>query len=288
MLRVDFDGLKVCFIAGTLAKGGAERQLYYMLRALCQNGARPRVLCLKQGEYWEHPIRELGIPVTWVGRSRLSRVRQMIRELREDPPEVLQSAHFYTNGYTQLAARVLGIQEIGAVRCDLVSEVSSNHPWLRRLSLSTLRAVACNSRAAIRSAEQFGLAPASLRFLPNVVDTSRFLPGPRRTSDEVRILGAGRLTEQKRFDRFLRVVARVKRIASRRITALIAGDGPLLSTLQRTAAELGLAPGEIEFAGAVEDMRSLYQAADVFLLTSAFEGTPNVVLEAMSCALPVV
>jgi glycosyltransferase involved in cell wall biosynthesis len=288
MLQVDFNGLKVCFIAGTLAKGGAERQLYYMLRALRQNGACPRVLCFKPGEFWETPIRELRVPVTCVGRSRLGRLRQIVRELRDDPPDVLQSAHFYTNAYTQIAARMLGIQEIGAVRCDLVSEVSSNHPWLRRLSLSTLRAVAANSRAAIRSAEQFGLEPASLRFLPNVVDTARFVPGSARRSTEVRVLGAGRLTAQKRFDRFLRVVARVKKRVSRRMTAVIAGGGPLLSTLQRTADELGFAQDEILFAGPVEEMDSLYQSADVFLLTSGYEGTPNVVLEAMACAVPVV
>ncbi len=288
MSPVDFHGLKVCFIAGTLGKGGAERQLYYMVRALSQNGARPRVLCFKPGEYWEDPIRELGVPVTCVGRSKLGRLRQIVRELRDDPPEVLQSAHFYTNAYTQIAARILGIQEIGAVRCDLVSEVSSNHPWLRRLSLSTLRAIAVNSRAAIRSAERFGLDPASLRFLPNVVDTTRFVPGTERTSAEVRVLGVGRLTEQKRFDRFLRVVARAKKRASRRVTAVIAGDGPLLSMLQRTAAELQFAAGEIQFAGPVEDMRSLYQSADIFLLTSEYEGTPNVVLEAMACAVPAV
>jgi glycosyltransferase involved in cell wall biosynthesis len=288
MRPVDFGGLKVCFIAGTLAKGGAERQLYYMLRALRQNGGRPRVLCFKKGEYWEDAILELDVPVTCVGRSRLNRIRQIVRELRENPPDILQSAHFYTNAYTQIVARVLGIQEIGAVRCDLVSEVSSNHPWLRRLSLATLRAVAANSRAAIRSAGQFGLAPGSVSFLPNVVDTTVFQPIAKPSAPNIRILGAGRFTPQKRFDRFLRVVGRVKRTADCAVTAVIAGDGPLRPDLQRTAVELGFGPKDVQFAGPVEDMRSMYQSADVFLLTSAYEGTPNVVLEAMACALPVV
>ena len=288
MPPVDFSGLKICFIAGTLAKGGAERQLYYMLRALRQNGGCPRVLCFRSGEYWEGAIRQLGVPVICVGRSRIGRIRQIVRELRDDPPDILQSAHFYTNGYTQIAARLLGVPEIGAIRCDLVSEVSGNHPWLRRISLSTLRTVAANSRAAIRSAERFGLSPGSLRLLPNVVDTSHFRPRSTRTSGEVVLLGAGRLNAQKRFDRLLRITARVKKTVDPRVRALIAGDGPLRTELEATALDLGFADGEVEFAGHIEDMQALYQDADIFVLTSAYEGTPNVVLEAMASALPVV
>jgi glycosyltransferase involved in cell wall biosynthesis len=46
--------------------------------------------------------------------------------------------------------------------------------------------------------------------------------------------------------------------------------------------------GRLRFAGPVEETIELYQMADVFLLGSCFEGTPNVLLEAMSCGLPVI
>jgi glycosyltransferase involved in cell wall biosynthesis len=49
-----------------------------------------------------------------------------------------------------------------------------------------------------------------------------------------------------------------------------------------------LAPEVIEFSGKAGDPRPAYCSADIFLLTSDFEGTPNVVLEAMACGLPVV
>jgi glycosyltransferase involved in cell wall biosynthesis len=260
-----------------------------MLRALRQQGARLRVLCFMQGEYWESAVRKLGIPVICVGHaSRLGRIRDIVRELRRNRPDILQSAHFYTNGYAQVAARLLGIQEIGAIRCDVVSELSSDHRWLRRLSLSTLRAVAANSRAAIRSAEQFGFSRGRLRFLPNVVDTTHFRPAARHGSGCVRVLGAGRLTQQKRFDRFLRVLARVRKNVGQDVTACIAGAGPLQSSLEKMAAELGMPGEEMQFAGAIEDMAPFYREFDVFLLTSVYEGTPNVVLEAMASGLPVI
>ena len=69
---------------------------------------------------------------------------------------------------------------------------------------------------------------------------------------------------------------------------LIAGDGPLYKSLRTQATELGLFPDHVEFRGEVQNMASIYEEADLLVLTSDFEGTPNVILEAMASGLPVV
>jgi glycosyltransferase involved in cell wall biosynthesis len=285
----DLADLSVCFLAGTLAKGGAEQQLYYMVRALRRSGSRVRVLSLTSGESWEEPILKLGVPVIWVGQSRyhLSRLARIVHELRADRPDVVQSAHFYTNSYALAGARLAGVREIGAVRCDVHSEVRNTWSALRRFTLANLRTVAANSRAAIRAAEQFGAAPARLHFLPNVVDTSLFQPSGRPRGPAVQILGAGRLAPQKRFDRFLSVLAEVRKSAAVEVHATVVGNGPLRLALEQRAAELGLASA-VTFRPAVSNMATLYQQADLLLLTSDYEGTPNVVLEAMASGVPVV
>src|SRR5207247_1693681 len=121
----ELSGIKICFLAGTLEHGGAERQLFYWLRALCDCGAAPRVLCLDRGEFWETPIKNLGVPVTWVGEhaSRLKRLIRIIRDLRKDPPDVFQSQHFFVNAYVSLAASLLGASAIGAMRSDGLTDV---------------------------------------------------------------------------------------------------------------------------------------------------------------------
>src|ERR1043165_845624 len=95
----NLSGLKVCFLAGTLEHGGAERQLFYILKSLCGSGASPRVLSLDQSQFWENAIKNAGVSVTCVGaqRSRLGRFWQILKELRKDPPDVLQSQHFFAN-----------------------------------------------------------------------------------------------------------------------------------------------------------------------------------------------
>ncbi|MBK7597345.1 MAG: hypothetical protein IPJ07_01990 [Acidobacteria bacterium] len=52
-MTVSLSGLHPAFIAGTLGQGGAERQLYYILKALKESGADPCLICLTQGEYWK-------------------------------------------------------------------------------------------------------------------------------------------------------------------------------------------------------------------------------------------
>src|SRR4051812_5394874 len=97
-------GLKVCFLAGTLEHGGAERQLFYMLKALGRTGAMPRVLSMDRGEFWEEKIRGMGVSVTCVGDhpSRLVRLVRVLKELGKDPPDILQSQHFFANAYVAL------------------------------------------------------------------------------------------------------------------------------------------------------------------------------------------
>lgn len=291
---IDLTRLNICFLAGTLGQGGAERQLYYLLKALRSVGAKPRLLSLTQGEFWEAPIRELGVPVIWVGQdeSRLARLKRIIAELRalkrdSDQRLILQSQHFYTNIYAAAAARALNAREIGAMRCDGLSEVQAHGRLLGGLSLKLPRLIAANSHAAIRFAVDYGLPASRLFFLPNAIESDLFKSEMKEDSGEIKLLTVGRLEEQKRIDRFLRILAEVRQQSAKPIKAIVAGEGSLRKQLETQAVELGL-NGTVEFRGIVKDMTALYREADVFALTSDWEGTPNVVLEAMAAGLPVV
>lgn len=290
----DLSTLKLCFLAGTLEHGGAERQLFYMLRALCQAGATPRLLSLDQGEFWEEKIQSLGVRVTWVGghSSRLKRLVRVLKEMRQDPPAVLQSQHFYANAYVGLTARLLPIAGIGALRSNGRIEVQESGRLGGWLNLHCTGTLAGNSKMALQYAMVRGVPAARLYFLPNVVDTDWFQPANHFSNGPVTLLAMGRLVREKRLDRFLAIMERLKNSYHLNVRGLIVGPGcqdeDLRPELERLAQHFGLLNNIVQFRGGLADVRSVYREATICVLTSDYEGTPNVLLEAMACGLPVV
>jgi len=290
----ELSNLKVCFIAGTLAQGGAERQLFYILQALCQAGATPRLLSLNHGEFWEEAIKALGVSITCLGNesSRLKRLFRILKELRRDRPDVLQSQHFYTNAYAGLAAAILRVKAVGAMRSNGQYEVTHTGVLGSRLNLRLPRMIAVNSRNAMRYAIGRGVPASRLYFLPNVVDTQWFKPSGSLPQTAVTLVAVGRLVKEKRFDRFISVLSRLRAELRLNVRGLIVGPScpthDLRPGLEQQARALGLYPDRLQFMGGVSDIRSIYHQASICVLTSDWEGTPNVLLEAMACGLPIV
>jgi glycosyltransferase involved in cell wall biosynthesis len=123
------------------------------------------------------------------------------------------------------------------------------------------------------------------------VDSTTFSPEapgvhPEKTGPVV--LCVSRLVPIKNVALFVDAMAIVHR-AVPATRAVIVGDGPLDGALKQRAAALGLGD-VIQFAGYIDQagLPSWYRAADVFVLSSDFDNSPNVVLEAMASGLPVV
>lgn len=100
------------------------------------------------------------------------------------------------------------------------------------------------------------------------------------------VLAVGRLVPQKGYDVLLAAFAC---FAARHPDWLLwmVGDGPLRGTLKRQADELGIS-ARVRWVGAVADPFPYYRTAEIFALSSRYEGMPNALLEAMGCGLPAV
>ena len=279
--------LNICFVAGTLGQGGAERQLFFMVRTLREAGARVRVLSLTKNEFWQRPIEDCGAEVIHIGArtNRLARTWAVFREIRKERPDILQSQHFYTNLYVWLAAGMTGVPGIGAIRSNVTNEVAANGRLLGRLSLHAPRYLIANSAAAVETTRRRGVSRERVFLLPNAVDRVDEVK-PAAQKCPVHILSIGRFTREKRHNVFLDALRKLQADGVP-FDSTIAGDGPLRHEIQAEVGRLGLS-NRVRLPGAVADTRSLYHSADVFVLSSDYEGTPNVVLEAMAHGLPVV
>src|SRR4051812_545244 len=130
--------------------------------------------------------------------------------------------------------------------------------------------------------------------LPKGVDSTLFHPdGPNlraalRLEDKHVVMTAARLVPIKNVRLLIDAVALLReRIFNTHL--LIVGDGPEAQALKEAAAVLDLSDA-VTFAGSVPhaDTPAYYRAADVFALASGFDNSPNVLLEAMACGLPIV
>jgi glycosyltransferase involved in cell wall biosynthesis len=148
----------------------------------------------------------------------------------------------------------------------------------------------CHSIIAVSEHERAaGLAagvgrPEQYSVIYNGVDLERFA----RPREPVagRILFVGRLSQQKRPDVALRILAAVRR-SFPGAELHVVGGGPDEAEVRRLAEELGLGDG-LRLLGRRDDIPELLARADCVLLTSDYEGCPLTVLEAMAASVPVV
>jgi glycosyltransferase involved in cell wall biosynthesis len=101
------------------------------------------------------------------------------------------------------------------------------------------------------------------------------------------ILAIGRLTPQKDFATLIRAFDVLLNSSARPATLVIAGEGPQRAALESLASELGIRQ-HVHLPGWIGNPFPIYKAADAFVLSSRFEGMPNVILEALAFGLPVV
>jgi glycosyltransferase involved in cell wall biosynthesis len=100
-----------------------------------------------------------------------------------------------------------------------------------------------------------------------------------------KVIAIGTLKEQKGFPLLLSAFVNVRQLADARL--LVLGEGPLRGELEALRSRLGL-DGAVDMPGFVADPYPYLAKADVFVLSSAWEGFGNVIVEALACGTKVV
>lgn len=164
---------------------------------------------------------------------------------------------------------------------------------LRRAS-----AIIVMTDAMRRNAAATGYPAGRTHLIPNGVDPLRFSPadaGDRAAlrrrlgipEDATVALQVCRLSPEKNLPSLLRAWAAFSAEAAGPVRLIIVGDGPLLAELRAEVATLGLT-GQVMLPGASSAVEDWYRAADLYVLSSLYEGLSNSQLEAMACGLPVI
>jgi glycosyltransferase involved in cell wall biosynthesis len=296
---------RLLVIVPTLTAGGAERVVLTLLQqmdrrrfelALAIVDMRGSVLLADV----PHDVEQLDLKCVRV-RHALPRIIAMIWRRR---PDVVLS----TLGHLNLAlamVRPLLPRHVRYVarETSIVSEVNKDYAcpacWEHayRWFYSRFDAVVCQSRVmASDLAENFGVDRSRLTIINNPVDVDRVrrlateaidhagLTGSGEDAHSVLLVAAGRLSHEKGFDLLIDAIGQCRDLPLR---LLILGDGPRRLELEQLAIRLDL-NDRVRFTGYQPNPFVFFRRADAFVLSSRYEGFPNVVLEALACGTPVI
>ncbi|MVO07693.1 glycosyltransferase [Flavobacterium sp. TP390] len=267
--------MRILFLAGTLGRGGAEKQLFYLCKLLKDN-YEIKVICLTSGEFYENEIRTLGITVESIKNTpnKFSKLYRIFKVAKSFKPNVIYGFHFYTGVYVGLIGMFLGAFSIGSIRSNGKAEKEANgiFSWLHYFFPKIIIA---NSKNAIQNCKKIFYSK-ELKFVPNIIDASHFEFKPKKSSNTINLIFIGSLKEIKQPHLFIRIVSLL--IAAKyTIDAKILGEGYLMEDLKKQSNNL-----PIHFLGNVDDVRPYLYEADYLISTSKLEGTPNVFLEAFA------
>ena len=214
-------------------------------------------------------------------KKNIARIRKLRSAVIAKKPKTVISFLGRTNIQTLIALHDRSFKLIISERND-PSKQRLSPPWqqMRKCLYQSADVVTANSKGAIESMRTF-VPDEKLLFIPNPVNscTSNATNGKRKKS----ILSVGRLVEQKGID----VLIKAFSVISDRLPAWhleIIGDGELKSELYELAKQSKILPNT-SFRGYQPNISPFYLQASIFVLPSRYEGTPNVLLEAMSCGL---
>jgi glycosyltransferase involved in cell wall biosynthesis len=298
--------IRISFVIGSLAVGGAETQLVRLVNGLDRTRFRPSIVCLSRGGELEDSVAP-DVPVIKAydspetNRRGPSRVifgvrilSALVRGLRSQHPDVVHAylpAAYVLGG---LAAWLLRVRLIIAGRRGLNSvEDNKTVRWrvLARLANRVIDIHICNSRAV----RDVAIAKESIsvdrtRVIPNGIDLPALVPQPQLPAEwqsgGVKAAMVANFIGYKGHRGVLEAVALVtKQHPSFRLVLI--GDGPERAPLGNLALELGITEN-VMFAGRRRDAATLVQSFDFTILGSSEEGFPNALMESMAAAVPVV
>ena len=293
--------MRILFLSTSMGLGGADQQLLSAAQVLRDRAHEIRIVSLTPLGPMGLQARSLGLATDSLEMRRgvpdPRGLARLVRIVRAWKPDVVHSHMVHAN----LMARVLRLLVPVPVLVSTIHNVYEGGPLLMagyRLTNGLVDHMTIISQAAADRFVAERIVPGRLlTVIANGVDTDRMrnlppegraaLRGGMSVGDQQFVwLAVGRFEVAKDYPNMLRAFADV-RAREPRAVLVIVGQGSLQAEAEALTAELGLREA-VRFLGARDDVPAVMSAADGYVMSSAWEGMPMVLLEAAAAGLPIV
>ena len=286
---------KIAFVIADLGSGGAQKIAIGLMQHLNNNNHSITCITLDDGKHDFHTLPPSIKRITLNARvpstnfiaalyANWKRISLLRRALKSATPETVISFIATTNILTILATYKMNSKVIISERNDPTRQ-SFGKFWdiLRVYLYKHADFTTANSNIAINAMRKY-VPNEKLIYIPNQLKK----PGAKYITSidkkEKIILAVGRLHHQKAFDTLINAFSLFHQ-ENIDWTLKIIGHGPLEETLKQQTKKLNLEHA-VTFTGKIKNPYDYYAKASIFVLPSRHEGTPNALLEALSCGLP--
>jgi glycosyltransferase involved in cell wall biosynthesis len=284
--------------------GGAEKQLFLLVKTLQDRYEFTVVFYDLEWGYYASRFQEIGVKVIRLTKDkgftgRLRFLKELTKVFKDHSPDIIHTWLVSANFWGRLASILAGMadQTIVSIRNDIKEE--SNFPMVEKILdkiLSRQTPVIISNTAASRTLLiNRGIPASKIHVILNGIEPSVYDVDVDKDAikDEMGIpresilIGMiGRLTRQKNYDLFISMAKHLLN-QQQALHFVIVGEGELLPHLEQMIEEHRLG-NSITLTGSRKDIPTLLKAFDVFVLTSSWEGLPNVIMEAMCARVAVV
>lgn len=302
----------VVHFIGTPGGGGAEAMLLNLVSAMDQN-AWKTVVIVVDGRAWPESttkLREAGAVVHDLecsGFLRKSTLVQLVKLLRQIRPDVMQSWMHHADFIGGWCARLAGVKQvIWGIHCREIHRIPGESDLradlFRKLIAASAhvipsRVISC-SATAMDDHVSFGYPRTVMTWVPNGVDTNRFLPDASARENlrhelcvpkDAPLIGyIGRFHEMKDLSTWLRAAALLQIRIPEAHFWLCGGGEHDLGDYARAALSVIPMRSQVHFTPFRPDPQRVYSALDIFSLSSRTEACPMTIMEAISCGIPCV
>jgi len=221
----------------------------------------------------------------------LGLVKRLARVFKEHQASAIHTHHIGPLIYGGLAAKLAGIKNLVHTEHDAWHLKNKKRRFVQRAVLALTKPTLVADSILVAKGMKDHLLDCDVSVIRNGIDVQYFHPGDQSLARQTLSLNnnvmwigsSGRLEPVKGHE----VLIKAMRLLPDNIHLAIAGKGSQLKELRAQALAMRI-DHRIHFLGHQDDMRTFYQALDLFCLPSLQEGMPLAPLEAQSCGIPVV
>ena len=300
------DKLRIFFFIPDLNAGGAERVLVNIVNHVNRDRFTPFLLLFRKigpllsqvsGDVQICDLQHLHEKICR-GFEWLDLVIRFIKYARQSRPDAVVSFMWYPNAIA-LAANSIGGLNLKIIATEHTSSATYKGKMIGLLRRLLIRALYPKANMIVAPSQgiaddlylRYGISKKKLKVIHNPLDTNVILKKageplehPWYGKGESIIIAIGRLGQEKGFSFLIRAVAHLAREGTR-CKLIILGEGTEKENLQRLVKELSLEDA-VSLPGFQENPYKYLSRSTVFVLSSLYEGFPNVLLEALALGVP--